>query len=54
MGKEIPKAKAEGDKLPEDKRKDVQDPMNSGSGSKENKKAPEANAEGDKLPEEDD
>lgn len=48
--KETPKAKAEGDKLPEDDRKNLQDLMNSGSGKDVNKDAPKAKAEGDKLP----
>ncbi len=51
--KETPKARAEGDKLPEEKIEEVQDPMNKDSGKNKNQDVPKANAEGDKLPEED-
>lgn len=51
--KETPKARAEGDKLPEENKKDPQDAMNTVSGKNKHQEAPKANAEGDKLPEED-
>lgn len=52
--KDIPKAVAEGDKLPEEKsKKEPQEVMNEQKKIKGDKDAPKANAEGDKLPEED-
>lgn len=51
---DTPKATAEGDKLPEEKKgKEEKDEMNEPRKVKPNKDAPKANAEGDKLPEED-
>ena len=50
---DIPKAVAEGDKLPEEKKgREEKDEMNEPRKIKGNKDAPKANAEGDKLPEE--
>ena len=51
-GKDVPKANAEGDKLPEEKgRKSAPDEMNQGKHVHSKGDVPKATAEGDKLPE---
>lgn len=52
--KDIPKANAEGDKLPEEDTQENVDPMNQSNTGNKQKDVPKATAEGDKLPEEDD